>query len=74
MKIIVDEIKKELRLVKKDGTIISDYSYKKALEGKDALTIEELKEDIAGFNETLEQQEEFDNIKDLLPILKIHNW
>lgn len=67
MKILINENKKQLELVKKDGKIISTYPYKSSLN-KD-FTLENLKKDINNFNEYLQQQEEFDNIKDLLPIL-----
>ena len=72
MKIILDEILKEGVLIKKDGTEISRYSYKNLVKGD--YTFEEFKEEIDNFNTTLEQQEEFDNIKDLAVAIKIHNW
>ena len=72
MKIILDEILKEGVLIKKDGTEISRYSYKNLVKGD--YTFEEFKEEIDNFNITLEQQEEFDNIKDLAVAVKIHNW
>lgn len=72
MKIILDETLKEGVLVKKDGTEISRYSYKNLIKGD--YTFEEFKEEIDNFNTTLEQQEEFDNIKDLAVAVKIHNW
>lgn len=72
MKIILDEILKEGVLIKKDGTEISRYSYKNLVKGD--YTFEEFKEEIDNFNTTLEQQEEFDNIKDLAVAVKIHNW
>lgn len=72
MKIILDEAKKEGVLIKNDGTEISRYSYKN-LVNKD-FTIEKFKEEIDNFNITLEQQEDFDNIKDLSKAIKIHNW
>lgn len=72
MKIILDETLKEGVLVKKDGTEISRYSYKNLVKGD--YTFEEFKEEIDNFNITLEQQEEFDNIKDLAVAVKIHNW
>ena len=72
MKIILDETLKEGVLVKKDGTEISRYSYKNLIKGD--YTFEEFKEEIDKFNITLEQQEEFDNIKDLTVAVKIHNW
>lgn len=72
MKIILDEILKEGVLIKKDGTEISRYSYKNLVKGD--YTFEEFKKEIDNFNTTLEQQEEFDNIKDLAVAVKIHNW
>ena len=72
MKIILDEALKEGVLVKKDGTEVSRYSYKNLIKGD--YTFEELKEEIDNFNTTLEQQEEFDNIRDLATAVKIHNW
>lgn len=72
MKITINEDKKELSLVKNDGTIISSYSYKNSIN--DDFTIDNLKEDINKFNITLSRQEEFDNIKDLSNVIKIHNW
>ena len=36
--------------------------------------LKKFKEEIDNFNITLEQQEEFDNIKDLAVAVKIHNW
>lgn len=72
MKIILDEVKKEAVLVKKDGTEVSRYSYKN-LVSKD-ITFEEFKADIDSFNETLGIQEEFDDIKDLRRVVNLHNW
>ena len=72
MKIVIDEIKKETVLVKNDGTEISRYSYKNLF--KNGFTFEEFKKDIDGFNVTLGQQEEFDDIKELSVALNIHEW
>lgn len=72
MKIIIDEVKKEGILVKKDGTEISRYSYKNLLD--ENFTLEDFKKDIENFNVTLGQQEEFDDIKGLSNSLKLHNW
>lgn len=72
MKIILDEVKKDGVLVKNDGTEISRYSYKNLIS-KD-FTFEEFKKDIDGFNVTLGQQEEFDDIKELGACVKIHNF
>ena len=72
MKIILDEVKKEGVLVKKDGTEVSRYSYKNLIT--EEFTVEDLRKDIDGFNVTLGQQEEFDDIKKLADYIKIHNW
>lgn len=72
MKIILDEVKKDGVLVKNDGTEVSRYSYKNLIN-KD-FTFEEFKKDIDGFNVTLGQQEEFDDIKELGACVKIHNF
>jgi len=72
MKIIIDEVKKDGVLIKNDGTEISRYSYKKLINKE--FTFENFKKDIDGFNVTLEQQEEFDDIKELSKIVNIHNW
>jgi hypothetical protein len=72
MKIILDEVKKDGVLVKNDGTEISRYSYKNLVN--DDFTFEEFKKDIDGFNVTLGQQEEFDDIKEMSKYLKIHNF
>ena len=72
MKIVLDEVKKEGVLVKNDGTEVSRYSYKNLIG--DDFTLEDFKKDLEGFNVTLGQQEEFDNIKDLSTSIKIHNW
>ena len=72
MKIILDEVKKDGVLIKNDGTEISRYSYKNLIS--DEFTFEDFKKDIDGFNITLGQQEEFDDIKELSQYLKIHNF
>lgn len=72
MKIILDEVKKEGVLVKNDGTEISRYPYKNLIS--EELSIEELREEIRSFNTTLEQQEEFDDIKELSVAINLHNW
>ena len=72
MKIILDEVKKDGVLLKEDGTEVSRYSYKNLIG--DDFTIEDLRKDIEGFNVTLGQQEEFDDIKTLADYVKIHNW
>lgn len=72
MKIILDEVKKDGVLLKEDGTEVSRYSYKGVLN--ENFTVEDLKRDLDGFNVTLGQQEEFDDIKKLSDVIKIHNW
>lgn len=72
MKIVLDEAKKLCVLQKNDGTIISTYSYKNLIT--DTYTIENLRKDNDDFNTTLSQQEEFDDIKDLRPIIAIHDF
>ena len=72
MKIVLDEVKKDGVLLKEDGTEVSRYSYKNLLS--EEFTVNDLKKDIAGFNITLGQQEEFDDIKKLADYIKIHNW
>ena len=72
MQIILDEIRKEGILVKKDGTEISRYSYKNLIT-KD-FTFDQFKKDIDSFNTTLETQDEFDNIKELSRVVNLHTW
>lgn len=72
MKIVLNEITKNGELTKNDGTIISTYSFKNIIN--DEFTLEDLKKDINGFNETLAQYNDFDNIAELTPILNVHNF
>lgn len=72
MKIILNETKKEGILIKNDCTEISRYSYKNLIN--DEFTFEQFKQDIDRFNVTLSQQDEFDDIKELVNILKIHSF
>ena len=72
MEIIIDKARKDLVLLKRDGTEISRYSYKNVLANN--FTEDDLKKDIDGFNKTLAMQEEFDDIKKLAEYNKIHNW
>lgn len=72
MKIVLDEVKKEGVLVKNDGTEVSRYSYKAALDKN--FTLEELKKEIESFNVTLGQQDEFDDIRELSKAINVHNW
>lgn len=72
MKIILDEVKKEGVLIKKDGKEIARYTYKNLID--DSYTLDDFKKDLEGFNETLGMQEEFDNIKEMSTSINIHNW
>lgn len=72
MKIIINENTKETILVNKDGKEISRYSYKNIIN--DSFTFEDFKRENERFNETLEKQEEFDNIKELSKVMKIHKF
>lgn len=72
MKIILDKAKRDLVLLKKDGTEVSRYPYSGSLT--DDFTEEDLQKDMDSFNRTLAMQEEFDNIKELAQFVKIHNW
>ena len=72
MRIILDEVKKEGVLIKKDGKEIARYTYKNLID--DSYTLDDFKKDLEGFNETLGMQEEFDNIKEMSTSINIHNW
>ena len=72
MKIILDENKKEGVLVKNDGTEVSRYPYRNLIS--EDFTFEDFKKDIDGFNQTLEKQEEFDNIKNMYKCVTNHNF
>ena len=75
MKIVLDTNKKDGVLIKENGSEskeISRYSYKNLIS--EDFTIEHLQKDIDGFNVTLAQQEDFDDIKKLADYLKIHNF
>ena len=75
MKIILDETKKDGVLIKQNGEDvkeISRYSYKNLITND--FTFEQLQRDIEGFNRTLAQQEDFDDIKTMSNYLKIHNF
>lgn len=72
MKIVLDEVKKEGVLVKKDGTELERYSYKSLINKNHSF--EKFKEDIDKFNKTLGMQEEFDDIKKLNDYISIHDW
>lgn len=75
MKIILDTNKKDGVLVKENGSEvkeISRYSYKNLIT--EDFTVEDLQKDIDGFNETLAQQEDFDDIRKMSDYLKIHNF
>lgn len=75
MKIILDTNKKDGVLVKENGNEVKEvsrYSYKNLIT--EDFTIEQLQKDIDGFNKTLAQQEDFDDIKKMSDYLKIHNF
>lgn len=72
MKIVLNEITKNGELTKEDGTIISTYSFKNLIS--DEYTMEDFKKDIDGFNKTLSQYDDFDNIAELTPINNVHNY
>lgn len=72
MKIVLDEAKKDAVLLKRDGTEISRYSFKNLL--KDGFTFEEFQKDIEDFNSTLAQHEDFDDMKQLGELVKLHKW
>lgn len=75
MKIILDTNKKDGVLIKEaNGEVkeVSRYSYKNLIT--EDFTIEQLQKDIDGFNKTLAQQEDFDDIKKMSDYLKIHNF
>lgn len=63
MKIELDETLKLAKLVKKDGKVISTYSYKNIQ--KDNFTYNDFKIEIERFNNFLEKQKDFDSIKEL---------
>lgn len=72
MKIVINENKKVLELTKNDGTIIDQSSYRTLLD--DDYTMEDLIEDNEKFNRTLSSFKEFDDVKELGVVLKLHNW
>lgn len=72
MHIKLDNNKKLASLVKKDGTVISTYSFKRILS--DTFTYEILEAEINRFNTFLEKQEEFDNIKGLSQYVNLFDF
>lgn len=70
MKIVLNEITKNADLVKSDGTVVSTYSFKNLVN--DEFSMEDFKKDIEGFNETLKQYDDFDNISNLSSIVTVH--
>lgn len=72
MHIKLDNNKKLASLVKKDGTVISTYSFKRVLS--DTFTYEILEAEINRFNTFLEKQEEFDNIKGLSQYVNLFDF
>ena len=71
-KIVLDEKTKNATLVKNDGTVISEYSFKRLIT--DEFTFEEFKKDIDKFNKTLSVMDEFDDIKSLSKAISLHNF
>lgn len=72
MKIILDKTKYIAKLINREGKIISEYPYKKIKT--DTFTYEDFEKNINEFNEYLEKQPEFDNIKDLLPYVNLFDF
>lgn len=66
MKIILNKQTKMAELTKKDGTIVSTYSYKNMIRGGDKYASEEdFEKDINEFNDYLADKDEFDDIRGL---------
>ena len=66
MKIILNKQTKMAELTKKDGTIISTYSYKNMIRGGDKYENEQdFEKDINEFNDYLADKDDFDNIRGL---------
>ena len=73
MKVILDENKQIASLVKNDGTVVSENTFKNLIKNK--CSLEYFKEKVNAFNEqTLLKQEEFDNIEELSKYIQIHNF
>lgn len=72
MKIVIDDNMKVLKLVKKDGTVIS--TYKPKVIEKEGFTYNDFKTDIQNFNAYLEKQNDFDSIKDLLKYVNSYDF
>lgn len=72
MKIVINEENKTLELTKNDGTIIDSCSYKSIID--DDFTFEDLVENNDKFNKTLSSFGEFDKIKELGEVIKLHDW
>jgi ATP-dependent phosphoenolpyruvate carboxykinase len=66
MKIILNKQTKMAELTKKDGTIISTYSYKNMIKGGNKYASEEdFEKDINEFNDYLSDKDDFDDIRGL---------
>jgi hypothetical protein len=66
MEIILNKQTKMAELTKRDGKVISTYSYRNMITGGDKYASEaEFQKDIDVFNEYLADKDDFDNIKEL---------
>lgn len=72
MEIRLNKALKLMELVKKDGTVISSYSYKSVK--KDNFSYEDFFEVIDKFNTYLSEQPDFDRIQDLLPYVNAFDF
>lgn len=72
MEIRLNKALKLMELVKKDGTVISSYSYKSVK--KDNFSYEDFFEVIDKFNAYLSEQPDFDRIQDLLPYVNAFDF
>lgn len=72
MKIVINEKTQNMELTKEDGTLIDTCNYKNMID--DEYSFDDLNQDVEKFNKTLSSFDEFDSIKDLGPVLKVHNW
>lgn len=72
MEIRLDKALKLMKLVKKDGTVISTYPYKSVK--KDNFSYEDFFKVITKFNEYLKEQPDFDKIQDLLPYVNAFDF
>ena len=66
MKIVLNKQTKMAELTKRDGTIISTYSYKNMITGGDKYASEaDFEKDINEFNDYLADKDDFDDIRGL---------